>query len=1201
MSKAVEILRAVKGKPLSLSDRIEKAIHLAGEIQETALTEQKHAEKQFGKELARMMKDPIGKCFTTELTDQAFRSSNPARSANQIHYLIDRFGVPQFLSLPKRLGMALFYYIGTFCSGVLVPLMQKVIRQETARVILPGEEKELIQHLRRRRAEGVRVNLNHLGEAILGEEEAANRLATYLADLKKPEVEYISVKISTLYSQINLIAWNETLEKLAERYRTLLREGNRHFFSPRPGIAIPKFINLDMEEYRDLRLTVALFKKVLAEEEFLKTSAGIVLQSYLPDSYPILKELTDFARERCLKGGSPLKVRIVKGANLAMERVEAALRGWEQAPYSFKHEVDANFKRMVHYAFEPDNAAALHVGIGSHNLFDIAYAMILREEREVAPYVVFEMLEGMADASRRVIQSICHEILLYCPAASAAEFQNALAYLVRRLDENTGPENYLRVSFELKPGTSAWQRQADLFASACEQADMPIAYPRRQQNRSRTDSIAVNRNHFENEADTDWCLPQNRKWAEAIQAEWEQKQNLIVPAVIAGKEMVDQLDLIGKDPSRPKWPLYKAHQCSAQDIEQAIVTASANQTEWSGRPVAKRVEILLNAAERFREMRGTLLGAMMANCGKPFMEGDPEISEAIDFIDYYARSLQEFNGMEGLQISAKGPTLVASPWNFPCSIPSGCISAALAAGNTVLFKPAPEAVLVGYELVKLFWDAGVPRQVLQFVPCEDKVASLMVIDKRIEVVLLTGATSTAKHLLGLRSDLDLCAETGGKNAIIVTALADRDLAVKEVIQSAFSFSGQKCSACSLLILEKEVYQDPHFKKQLLDAAKSLKSGSAWDPAVKVPPLIHPPAGALKNVLDRLESGQQWVLKPETNPDNPHLLSPGIIWGVQSGSYLHQTELFGPVLGVMCAENLDHAIEMVNQSPYGLTSGLQSLDEREQRHWRNQIIAGNLYINRTITGAIVERQPFGGCKASNFGRGLKAGGPNYLLSVMNIKDVFLPSESARVSPGVSVFGMRTNLNPDEKKQFEAACGSYAFYFKHYFSKEHDPLRIMGQDNIQCYESVPRVYLRVNPEDSLVDVLCTVAAYATCRTHVEISLSAPIDSIHFLHPIVETEEQFVLRLLKEQNPKVRLLSKSLTLSPLLAEAGIVSVPHPVVLNGRIELLNALREVSVSRDYHRYGYLGEREYELKAESLRMAEAAKKGCAEPSCCCKA
>lgn len=1201
MSKAVDLLREVKGTPLSLSDRIEKAIKLAAIIQETALKEQEFAEKQFGKELARMMKDPIGKCFTTELTDQAFRSKDQTRAANQIHYLIDRFGVPQFMSLPKRIGMGLFYYIGTFCAGLLVPFLQRMIRKETARVILPGEEKELVQHLKKRRAEGVRVNLNHLGEAILGEEEAAKRLATYLADLKKPEVEYISVKISTLYSQLNLLAWDETLEIVAERYRTLLREGNRHFFSPKEGVAFPKFINLDMEEYRDLRLTVALFKKVLSEEEFLKTSAGIVLQSYLPDSFPILKELADFARARCLKGGAPLKVRIVKGANLAMERVEAALRGWVQAPYSFKHEVDANFKRMVHYALEPENAQCLHVGIGSHNLFDISYAMILREERGVAPYVVFEMLEGMADASRRVIQSICHEVLLYCPAASAAEFQNALAYLVRRLDENTGPENYLRVSFELKPGSTAWQRQADLFASACEQADHPIAYPRRQQNRARPESVEVNRSHFENEPDTDWCLPQNRKWADSIRAEWESKRELIVPAMIAGKERVDHLDFKGVDPSRVEWPLYLAHQCTEQEVDQAMQTAIEVQTEWSSKPTSKRIEILINAAQRFREARGNLLGAMLANCGKPLMEGDPEISEAIDFIDYYARSLQELTGMDGLQFSAKGPTLVASPWNFPCSIPTGGIAAALAAGNAVLFKPAPEALLVGYELVKLFWEAGVPRTVLQFVPCQDEVASLMVKDKRIEVVLLTGATSTARHLLTLRPDLDLSAETGGKNAMIVTALADRDLAVKEAVQSAFGFSGQKCSACSLLVLEREVYEDPQFKKQLVDAVRSLKVGSAWDPAVKIPPLIHPPRGPLRKVLDQLEKGQEWLLKPEGDPKNPHILSPGIVWGVKPGSYLHQTELFGPVLAVMCADNLDHAIQIVNDTPYGLTSGIQSLDEREQRHWKIQIVAGNLYINRTITGAIVERQPFGGCKASNFGRGLKAGGPNYLLTLMRANDVFWPSEAARVSPGIAVYASRANLSQDDKKRFEAASGSYAFYYKHYFSKDHDPLRIMGQDNIQCYEAYPRVFFRINPQDSLTDILCALAAYATCCTHVEMSVQAPIEGLNFLRPTVETEEQFVKRISAYANPKVRLLSPSVSLASLLADAGCVSTPQPVVLNGRIELLNALREVSVSRDYHRYGYLGEREYELKAEELRLEEAAKRGCKEPSCCCKA
>ncbi len=1191
---ARELLNAVRGMELAENERVERAILLAAKIQEAANATQTSHEREFGKELSGMMHDPKGKIFTTELTDEAFRSSNNARVADQIRYLVKRFGVPSYLTAFKRLGLYLFSLSGRFLSFMLVPLMRHLIRKMTSKVILPGEEEKLRHHLELRKKDGVRVNLNHLGEAILGEEEAAHRLAIYLNDLRNSEVEYISVKISTLFSQINLLAWDESLSKLAVPYRMLLKEAQLHRYENHV-----KFVNLDMEEYKDLRLTVALFKKVLSEPEFLTVSAGIVLQSYLPDSFPILNEIVEFAKERAARGGAPLKVRIVKGANLAMEKVEASLKGWPQAPYKKKCEVDANFKRMVHYAMKEAGPHELHLGIASHNLFDISYALLLREEKGLQQSVIFEMLEGMADASRRVVQILAGEILLYCPSATAKEFQNAVAYLVRRLDENTGPENFLRYSFDLKPGSKTWQHQADLFAAACRDKDKVYAYPRRQQHRGRSVIERPLTAPFENDPDTDWCLPQNRKWGEKIVEKWKEFTALKIPCVIDGSEIYGEQEGQGVDPSEPNQTPFTFHLATLGEIRHAIETSQNSFKEWSSVLPVERAEILKKVSCEFQLHRDALLGAMLLNCGKPLHEGDPEISEAVDFIEYYLRSILEWSSFEDLELSSKGPVLVASPWNFPCSIPTGCISAALASGNTVLFKPAPEAVLVGYELVKLFWAAGVPRSVLQFIPCKDEIAAEIVKDMRVSMVALTGATATAKLLMSLRPGLDLVAETGGKNAMIVTAMADRDLAIKDIVQSAFGFSGQKCSACSLLILEEEVYEDPQFKKQLLDATSSLKCGSAWDLAVKINPLIHPPSGHLLRAIQQLDPGEEWLLRPTIDPQNPRAVTPGIKWGVQPGSFTHQTELFGPVLAVMKAKDLNEAIEFANATAYGLTSGIHTLDVREQELWTNKIQAGNLYINRGITGAIVERQPFGGCKASSFGKGSKAGGPNYILQFLKVNQKHAPLQRYKLSDRVRALIDQVALNESEKEIIEEIGENYSFFYRHYFTKAHDPMKISGQDNLQFYVPASLVVIRASKADRYVDILGACVAAETASVPYELSLPPSMPQFACLTGIIESDSTFLERISAKGYKKIRLLSEPLDeIKEGFAKLGIEAVTAPVVSNGRVELLHVLREVSLSRDYHRYGNLGEREHESRGGADLATGASYSSCCENRCC---
>lgn len=1195
LEEASAMLERVKGRHLTVSERKKMAIDLAALMLHEASRTMTSQEKEVQEKLSRLMRDPRGKSFTMAMTDQCFRSRQNKRIADQMIYLLNQIGVPQYLDWLKRTELFVFRSLGPACAQFLVPIATYTLRKETSRVILPGESALLNKHLVERKRQGVQLNLNHLGEAILSESEAKHRMQLYLEDLKNPGIDYISVKISTIFSQINLIDFEGTVDQIAERLKQLYRAGIQFPVARPDGTLKPKFINLDMEEYRDLHLTVSAFQKVLNEPEFSEYPAGIVLQAYLPDSHNIQKELTEWAKKRVASGGAPIKIRIVKGANLAMEQFEASLKGWPQAPYTTKLEVDSNYKRMVIYGCIRENARAVRLGVASHNLFDIAFALLLRLENEVEPYVGFEMLEGMADHIRRVVQKLTGDMLLYCPVATKAEFQHAIAYLIRRLDENTGPENFLRHAFGLKPGTEVWENQTSLFSQSCDEIETASLEPRRTQNRLSEPHKPDFGAPFENESDTDFSLLQNRRWAEEIAKSWEKRKIDPLPISIGGKDLYDNEDGKRYGPSNPNEVLFVYAKAKKHHIEEALTCAKKHEKEWANTTVEHRSHLLARAAHLMRERRGELIGAMMLEAGKTIPESDPEVSEAIDFAEYYRRQMAKMASMKDIRWKPKGTILVASPWNFPNSIPAGGLLAALMTGNCVLFKPASDTVLNGWLLVNALWDAGIPKEVLQFVPCSgEDIGSEMIRDARVNCVILTGGTETARNLLKLRPDLDLAAETGGKNAMIVTALADRDLAIKDLIQSAFGHSGQKCSAASLAILEAEVYDDPQFRKTLRETAASLKVGLPWDPATKINPLIHEPRGVLKRGLTTLEPGEEWLLEPKEHPDNPCLWSPGIKWNVQPESFTHMTELFGPVLAIMRANDLRHAIELANAVPYGLTSGLQSLDDREQSIWLEEIEAGNLYINRTITGAIVRRQPFGGTKASNFGSGSKAGGPNYLREFMRASQVGLPQEKSPVNEWVNnltTFLEKLDLSAEQLGLWTGSVANYAYWWKR-MRQDRDPTKIVGEDNFFRYLPRKGIVLRIEPHSNPLDALRISAAALTCGAGLEISWSYNeskaaalnwLELVPVLRVIEETTEAFLSRISQGKIERVRVIDEA---SPALritaGQAGVHVIDAPVLANGRLELLHYLREVSISIDYHRYGNLGMREGELRKPIL-------------------
>jgi RHH-type proline utilization regulon transcriptional repressor/proline dehydrogenase/delta 1-pyrroline-5-carboxylate dehydrogenase len=1179
---------------------IESAIDLAEKWQNRATQLVSDFDREFYVKMNKMLDHPQDKALLIELMDQCFRADSNERVANQICFLLEKHGMAHFFTTKDRMLLWMFENIGKHLPNLSVPLFVNQIREDTRTVVIKGEEEPFNKHLVKRKEEGTRVNINLIGEVVLGEEEAEERIQKYLKALRNPNIDYISIKISTIYSQINALNFDHTVEVLVKKLTRIYEQAQKYPYIKPDGSKQNKFINLDMEEYRDLDITVAVFKKTLEQEQFKDFYAGIVLQAYLPDSFNVQKDLTQWAKQRVENGGAAIKVRLVKGANMEMEETEASQKHWEMVTYTDKSDTDSNYKRMARYALQKDNAPYLHLGTASHNLFELSYATVVAQMNDVSEYHTLEMLEGMSEAARLAIKEISKDVILYAPTASKEQFTNAIAYLVRRLDENTGPNNFIRYSFGLTVDSDDWNMQKALFIQSFENEKTSFVGAKRQQNRmnEKWDDFAhsaYDTHEYHAEADTDFVLPVNHKWAQTILKKWKfskDTQHEIAPIVVGGEDITQEREVyeaIDKSQVKEGVLAGKFVMANAQDLQKAVEVAKADVDGWRSMTHKERHAVLKQVAIKVRERRDDLIGIAAAEVGKVFTETDVEVSESVDFLEFYPYSIQYFEKYENLTFTGKGVGVVVPPWNFPIAIPLGGIAATLAAGNTVIIKPASVAALCAYEMCKCFWDAGVSKNVLQFVPCPGALAGEHLISNEdVDFVILTGGEDTAYKMLETRPDLFLTAETGGKDATIVTNMADREQAVKNVCQSAFGNSGQKCSATSLLVLEDEVYEDENFKKALIDTAKSMKVGSVWDFESRIGTLANQVSGNLEKAINGLESGEEWALEPAFEDNNKYMLKPAIKWGVREGNFCHMNELFGPVLAVMRASNLKHAVDIVNSTGYGLTSGIESLDEREVAYWKKHLHAGNLYVNRGTTGAIVLRQPFGGMGKSAIGAGRKVGIFNYVTQFMDFIETNAPKVKKSYDNELVSFIKRCQAISDKKEDFEklnVALQSYLENYDNEFSLEKDYCNVRGEDNHFRYVPLNRVVIRVDSKDGIFEVVTRILAARVAKVDFVVSINQNPTLKTFLQNSKELfgardkiKEQKDVEFVKSLSKYDRVLYSNLNYVPqtvfeYAAKSATFIVRQAPMMEGRLELLNYFAEQSISHSYHRYGNIGAR----------------------------
>ncbi|EAL3927434.1 aldehyde dehydrogenase family protein [Campylobacter upsaliensis] len=1163
---------------------IQKSIALAEELQSKIEQNLSASERQFHAKMQKLLNNPKNKVMLIELLDRSFRCKDKKASFELIEHTLNKFGIADFFSAFEKFLLFSFLNFGKLSPNLSVPFFISHLRNDTKAMVLDADENFLAPHITKRKNEqNITLNVNLIGEEVLGEAESKYRMQKYEEALKSSYITYISIKITTIFSQINIIDFDyskdEVVKRLDKLYALALEEQNRQ--------GVSKFINLDMEEFRDLELTVAAFMESVGKFDI---KAGIVLQAYIPDSYEYLKKLLAFSKERVLKGMQPIKIRFVKGANMESEETIASQRGWELPTFERKIDTDSNYNKMLDLVLEDENYKYINVGIASHNIFEIAYAYTRIKEAGASESFTFEMLEGMSLQCSYELSKM-HDLILYAPVCDEAHFNNAIAYLVRRLDENTSEDNFMRYFFNLKVGSKEWEEQKSLFLNALEGIKTLDNTTHRKQDRTKTQNVpsSYTTKTFTNESDTDFILSQNRLWAQNIKAKYENLSDYDVYPV-AGELDFTQADLNTlevKDKIAHR-TIGTAYLAGENELKAALkVAKNSNFTQKSSDEI---YGILAKVAKLMRERRGDLIGLAALETGKTFLEIDPEVSEAIDFVEFYPHSLETLKKQNpNTTFKPKGIGVTIAPWNFPVGISVGTIAAPLAAGNVVLYKPSSLSMLTGYKLCECFWDAGIPRDALIFLPAKGSdISKYILSDEAVKFSILTGGEDTAYAMLEANPTLLLSAETGGKNATIVSKFADRDSAVKNIIHSAFSNSGQKCSATSLLVLEDEVYEDEEFKKALVDAAASLAVGSPFVFKNKLGALCDKPSEKLIKAINELEAGEEWALKPQFIDDNAHLMTPGIKYGVKKGAFTHMNELFAPLLSVIRAKDLQEAIELVNATGYGLTAGFESLDEREWEYFHTHIEAGNIYINKPTTGAIVLRQPFGGVKKSAIGFGRKVGIYNYITQFMDIE---AKADTNLLDSPLANALEKLSKASDESTQATLAnatlmAKSYAYHYKHEFSVARDYVNIRGEDNLFSYTRIKNLAFRVCEQDSLQDILGVIIGCHTLGLSPLVSHdSAQSSIIKELKKICkavdlgadfveENEEQFIAKISKFE--RIRYHAKADKNSPLYQatakEAKIIIRDKPL-LNGRFELLFYHNEKALSVSYHRYGNLGIR----------------------------
>ena len=946
------------------------------------------------------MKDPAFKAQLFRFIDVL-----PAlkQDAQVIHMAREYFGEmgEQIFGLQWGLKALTATSLGATLSG-------KTIRhqvEQMAKTFIAGSTiTDALSVLERLWKEGRGYSVDLLGEATVSEREAdlyREQCAAGLKELSTASATWppapllerdhigslpraqLSLKLSALCSQLDPADPEGSYRAVAGRLRSLLDT----------ACSLPAAIIFDMEQAETKDLILFIFMKVFSEKPYRSyPHAGLALQAYRRDAHTDVESVLAWARQR----QAPVTIRLVKGAYWDSDTIHYRQRGWPVPLFEHKADTDANYESLVRLLLQ--HTDVIRPAFGTHNLRSLAVVEAVGEALRVNPEVwEYQMIFGMAEPFQAAIAKLGRRLRIYTPVG---ELLPGMAYLVRRLLENTSNESFLRKEYvESRP-------LAQLLMPPLGSSQVSGSILQAASHESSPDRL----DEFQNEPHTDFSQSVNRQ---SMQDAIHQVRKQLGRVLHEEQVHASGVELVTRNPDAPEQIVGRACTYSPSDVASLIQTSSQQFQAWSVISVASRVAILRQAAVLMRRRRYELAAWEVFEQGKPWREADADVAEAIDFLNFYAREMLHIGAPQRLGhapgelnhrlVGPRGVTAVIAPWNFPLAIPTGMVSAALVTGNTVLFKPSERALVIGRLLVEILVEAGLSAGVVQLVPGGPETGKALVTAPEVATIAFTGSKDVGLYIIdqagspasGQRRVKRVIAEMGGKNAIIVDDTADVDEAVTGVVTSFTGYSGQKCSACSRVIVHAAVYDT--FVRRLADAVMSLRIGSPQDPGTQVGPLID--ERAQERVREYVSVGKrEGRVLVERQVDRPgYFVGPIAFSDIESSHRLAQEEIFGPVLSVMKAKTYEEAIHLANDTSYALTGGIYSRSPVNVETARQRFDVGNLYINRPITGALVGRQPFGGHRLS--GVGAKAGGIDYLwqflvtrvVSEQTIRRGFAPAE------------------------------------------------------------------------------------------------------------------------------------------------------------------------------------------------------------------
>ncbi len=915
------------------------------------------------------------------------------RSGDIVEHLREYFhGMDSFVPMMQT---------GLKAAGIFPWLTAYILRRNVsgmARQFIAGKDgADVMKTLRKKRRQHIGFTVDLLGEAVVSEKEAdeyAARAMELLDTLSRETrgwtdplgknvelfpVVNLSLKISAFYSQMDPAAPEEAIANLAPKLRPILRRAKE----------VGAFVNFDMESYAQKNGTLELFKQLFTEPEFADwPHVGIVIQAYLRDAERDLRDLIEWGRRR----GTRFAVRLVKGAYWDYEKIVSQQNGWVCPVFLQKPESDACFETCTRILL--DNESIVTAAFGSHNVRSIAHAMAYAEEIGVEKSrFEFQLLYGMAGPIKRALVEMGYRVREYSPVG---ELLPGMSYLVRRLLENTSNEGFLRAKFS--DHQSAAQLLRDPNELITRQTRVrPAAEAAAGHSANGADGTVSPGDHYENAPMVNFVHRQTQEQMRTALRTARKSFGRRYPLVIDGEKVTTGKWMRSLNPSAPNEVVGEIAEAGIPEAERAVKAASAAFEKWCRTSVEHRAQLLERVAAIMERRRFELCAVEVYEVGKAWEEADGDIREAMDFCLFYAQQMrvlgrpkltQHVLGEESYQhYWPRGVALVIAPWNFPIAILCGMVSASLVTGNTVIMKPAEPSSVTGALLMEMFEEAGVPRGVLNYLPGHGSVIGQHLVDHpEVVMIAFTGSLEvglriweTAGQTRPGQPELKrVVCEMGGKNAIVVDSDADLDETIVDVIYSAFGYQGQKCSALSRLIVLEENYD--RVIERLLAAAASLRVGNPEEPGITVGPVID--ERAYKRILEMIEMGKKeatLAYQAKDVPNEGYFIPPTIFTDVQPTDRLAREEIFGPVLSVIKVRDLDEAIKVANGTDYALTAGFFSRSPANIERAKAELEAGNVYINRSCTGAVVGRHPFGGFKMS--GGGTKAGGRDYLLQFL----------------------------------------------------------------------------------------------------------------------------------------------------------------------------------------------------------------------------